>query len=69
MELITQILAVVPDWIEAIALLIAGASAVAALTPTKRDDAFFSKALAIVKKIANLLALNVANAKPKDDAQ
>ena len=68
MELITEILAAIPDWIEAIALLIAGASAIAALTPTKKDDAFFSKALAVVKKIANLFALNVANAKPKDDA-
>ena len=68
MELITEILAAIPDWIEAIGLLIAGASGIAALTPTKKDDAFFSKALAIVKKVANLFALNVANAKPKDDA-
>ena len=68
MELITGILAVIPDWIEAIALLIAGASAVAALTPTKRDDEILGKALTVIRKIANFLALNVANAKPKDDA-
>lgn len=69
MELINEILAVVPDWIEAIALLIAGASAVAALTPTKRDDEILGKALSVIRKIANLFALNVANAKPKDDAK
>lgn len=68
MELITEILAAIPDWIEAIALLVTGASAIAALTPTKKDDEFFGKALAAIRKVANLLALNVANAKPKDDA-
>ena len=40
--------------------IIAGASALAALTPTKKDDNVFNK-------ITNLLALNFGGAKPKED--
>ena len=69
METITSILAVIPDWLEALGLLVMGASAVAALTPTPKDDAFLAKVLAAIRKVANLFALNVANAKPKDDSK
>lgn len=69
METITNILAVIPDWIEAIALVVTAASAVAALTPTKKDDDAIAKALVFIRKVANLFALNVANAKPKDDSK
>lgn len=61
MEAISQILAAVPDWIEAIALVVAGASAVAALTPTTRDDEVLGK----IKNVLNWLALNVGGAKPQ----
>jgi hypothetical protein len=69
METITNILAVIPDWIEAIALVVTAASAIAALTPTKKDDDAIAKVLAFIRKVANLFALNVANAKPKDDSK
>ena len=39
--------------------VVTGASALAALTPTKKDDNVFSK-------ILNLLAFNVGGAKPKE---
>lgn len=61
MDLLTQILDVVPDWLQALSLLIAGASAVAALTPTKKDDEFLLK----VTKVIDFLALNIFNAKRK----
>ncbi len=44
----------------AISSVISGASALAALTPTAKDD----KLLAKVKKGLDILALNVGNAKP-----
>jgi hypothetical protein len=69
METITNILAVIPDWIEAIALVVTAASAIAALTPTKKDDDAIAKVLVFIRKVANLFALNVANAKPKDDSK
>ena len=69
METITNILAVIPDWLEALGLLVMGASAIAALTPTKKDDDFLAKVLAAIRKVANLFALNFANAKPKDDSK
>ena len=68
MEIITQIANVIPDWLEAIFALVSAASAIAALTPTKKDDKFISKALSVIKKVANLFAINVGNAKTKDDA-
>jgi hypothetical protein len=33
------------------------------------DDDFLAKVLAAIRKVANLFALNVANAKPKDDSK
>lgn len=66
MELITSIAAAIPDWLEAIFALMVAASAVAALTPTKKDDAVVAKILNGIKMIANIFALNIGNAKPKD---
>lgn len=57
---------IIEHWDEltvAIASVIAAASAVSALTPTPKDDAFFAK----VKKVVDVLALNIANAKNKAD--
>lgn len=39
--------------------LVTIASAIAAVTPTKKDDAFMSK----VNKVVGLIALNIGNAK------
>lgn len=69
MELITEIAAAIPDWLEAIFALVTAASAIAALTPTKKDDTVIAKVLKFIKGIANLFAINVGNAKPKDDAK
>ena len=48
------------DIMGAITSIIAGASALSALTPTQKDDNFLSK----VKSILNIFAFNIANAKP-----
>jgi len=61
MEIINSLMASVPAWISAISLLVAGAAAIAALTPTPKDDAI----LARIRKIVDMLALNVGNAKNK----
>lgn len=67
MEIISQIAAAIPDWLEAIFMLVTAASAIAALTPTKKDDDFIAKTLLIIRKVANIFAINLGNAKPKAD--
>lgn len=47
------------DMLIAISSIVAGASALAALTPTPKDDAILAK----IKSGLNLLALNIGNAK------
>jgi hypothetical protein len=46
-----------------VAQVIAVASMITALTPTPKDDAVIAKVQGFVKKIADLLAVNVLNAK------
>ncbi len=48
------------DILIAISSIISGASALSALTPTKKDDTVLST----IKKGIDILALNVGNAKP-----
>ena len=48
------------DILTAITSIIAGASALAALTPTVKDDNVLRK----VKSCLNVFALNIGNAKP-----
>lgn len=45
--------------------IIAAASAAAAVTPTKKDDA----ALKGLRRVLNVLALNVRHARPAEDAE
>ena len=52
-----------PEWIAALLAVVGGASAVAALTPTPRDD----RLLTSVKRFLNLLALNVGHARNAED--
>lgn len=52
-----------PRAFDAAFAIIAGASAIAALTPTPRDDAFVAR----VYRIIDLLALNVGHAKDKSE--
>jgi len=66
MEFITNIFDVIndlgaslPDWLVAVTAVIASASGLVALTPTKKDDKVLSTILAVL----NFLALNIGNAK------
>lgn len=52
----------IPAWIVALTSVVTAASAITALTPTKKDD----KILNTIKKVLDFLALNVFNAKNKD---
>lgn len=55
---------IVANWqgiLAAVTGIIAAASAIAALTPTPKDDAILSK----IRGLIDLLALNVLNAKKK----
>ncbi len=47
------------DMLIALSGIVTGASALAAMTPTQKDDGLLGK----IKKILNLLALNVGHAK------
>lgn len=48
------------DILIALTSIVTGASAISALTPTPKDDAFWAK----IKKGLNFFALNIGNAKP-----
>lgn len=61
METFTAVMAVLPDWLEALTLLVAAAAGVAALTPTPKDDAILGKAY----KILEVVALNIGHAKER----
>lgn len=65
METIKVILEAAPAWVVAITGLVTAASAIAALTPTKKDDKIFE----VLKKVLNVLALNVKHAKPADEKE
>lgn len=49
------------QWIEALLAVVGAASAVAAVTPTKKDDSL----VGTVSRVVDLLALNVGHAKRK----
>ena len=49
----------IEDFITALTSIVTGASVLTALTPTQKDDNVMNK----VKKVLNVCALNVANAK------
>lgn len=49
--------------IDIVAYVIAIASAVAALTPTPKDDSVVAKVSGVFKKVVDFLALNIGNAK------
>lgn len=56
---VTKILDALPDWLQALSMLIAAAASIAALTPSPKDDG----ALLILRKLIDLLALNFGGAK------
>lgn len=68
MDLINTIAEAIPAWLDAILLLLVGLNAIAALTPPPQDDNAISKALKVVRKIIDVFAFNVGNAKNKNDS-
>ncbi|MAI17141.1 MAG: hypothetical protein CBC71_06275 [Rhodobacteraceae bacterium TMED111] len=52
-----------PSWIVAVTTVVASASAITALTPTKKDDVILGSVL----KVLNFLALNFGKNKNADD--
>jgi len=60
-EIISYLVANVDSLLFAVSAVVAAASAVAALTPTPKDDAVASKAY----KVLDWLALNIGKAKDK----
>ena len=60
-EIITYLVSNVDSIVAALTAIVAAASAVAALTPTPKDDSLVAKAY----KIVDWLALNVGKAKDK----
>lgn len=63
MQLIIWVSAHSDQIIGALTSIVTGASALAALTPTPKDDTFLGKAY----KLIDFLALNVGKAKDKSD--
>ena len=57
--MLQAILSVIPDWIEALGLIVTSASAIAAVTATPTDDSYVAKAY----KLINFLAINFGKAK------
>ena len=53
------VLEVLPDWLQALGILVSGAAAIAALTPTPKDDGI----LLVIRKIIDFLALNIGGAR------
>lgn len=64
MGLVAQLLGVVPSWLQAASLVVTAASAVAALTPTPKDDGVVKR----VRSIIDLLAFNWGGAANKSNA-
>jgi len=62
-EIIAYITTNYVEIIEVTLTVIGAAAAVAALTPTPKDDSVIGKVQGIVKKIADVLGLNIGNAK------
>jgi len=70
MELIANILASAPVWLQAMAGIVTACTAVTILTPTKVDDKVFgvlSKGINVALKIMNMGAGNMLANKNKDD--
>lgn len=63
MDQLAAILEMVPDWLEALALLVAGAKAITVLTPTRADD----KIIDAILRVLNTLAMNFGRDKNADD--
>ena len=63
MENITAFFESFPAWLNAILALMVAASAITALTPSKKDDEILQKII----NVLNVLALNIGKNKNADD--
>lgn len=66
LEQITNAIESLPVWLNAITALVTAASAVVALAPWPKGQSALDKALRVVRRVAELLAIDIGNAKPKD---
>lgn len=57
METITLIMNALPSVVAGILTIIGGAAAIAAVTPTPKDDNFIAKIQGYVKRVADLIGL------------
>lgn len=65
LNIIQKILMAVPDWVEVLALFSVAFSALAAVTPTVRDDEWasgFRKFLAKLRRLLDMLGLSIGKA-------
>lgn len=62
---LSGLLEVLPDWLQAVGLLVSGAAAIAALTPTPKDDGI----LLVIRKVIDFLALNIGGARNDKSAK
>lgn len=63
MEALEQLFQHIPAWVNALTGLVAAATAITALTPTQKDDAFLN----VLLRILNVIAGNVGKNKNADD--
>jgi hypothetical protein len=61
MEFLLRIFDQIPSWLSMLTSLVTAASAVAAATPTPKDDTILGK----IYKFVDVLALNIGHAKDK----
>jgi hypothetical protein len=62
MEVLSELLDAIPEWLQALTVLVTAATAVTALTPTKADN----KAVDWLLKLLNLLSGNIGKNTNKD---
>jgi len=58
MEALLAVWANIGPWIEALSLLMAGATAIVALTPTPKDDALVAKVYKVISWVSGNLGYN-----------
>tara|TARA_R110000765_G_scaffold98234_2_gene184741 strand:- start:946 stop:1137 length:192 start_codon:yes stop_codon:yes gene_type:complete len=63
MEMLTEIMAVVPAWVSAITALVVAANGITMLTPTTSDD----KIVGALLSVLNFLSMNVLKNKNLDE--
>jgi hypothetical protein len=57
--LLQAVLSALPDWLQALSLLVAAFASIAALTPTPKDDGI----MLVLRRVVDFLALNFGGAK------